>query len=371
MDVCGRFEAFQSDKAILSFGDSPPCAGGVSDWRLRPAGDVGGAGGCSSRVVTREESFISSGVSQRKAATIDWLNATFDTPFLSVSELMTEVGRLMSRSVSAYLDGGLFGFEERYRLESRLDDGVKVEVGSIALGGASQRGRWLLQLTGKGCGLVKDWPGIQALLHSLGATITRVDLAVDFLDGEYSVDDAMTLYHDGAFISRGRNPDLDIQGAWHEGGTKGRTLYVGKLKNGKTLCVYEKGRQLNMKDSNWTRYEVRLGNRDRVIPLDVLTNPDKYFVGAYPALADMLEAGAEEIPTLREEVKGSLAHSLRHAKRCYGKHIHQALQATDCDVSDLIEEIRVIGMPGRLDPAALTSGLDWQTLKSEIRREYA
>jgi len=302
MVIRERFDAFQSSKAVAgtvvsSVGtDSPPSSGGVSDWRLRPAG------GC----VTRVESISPSRGAQRKAATIDWLNATFDAPaFSSVPDLMAQVGRLMARPISAYLDGGLFGFEERYRLESRLDDGAKVEVGAIALGGASQRGRWLLQLTGKGCGLVKDWSGIQKLLHTLEATITRVDLAVDFLDGEYSVDDAMTLYHDGAFISRGRNPDLDIQGAWHEGGSKGRTLYVGKLKNGKTLCVYEKGRQLNMKDSNWTRYEVRLGNRDRVIPLDVLTNPDKFFVGAYPALSGMLESAAEEIPTLREEVKGS------------------------------------------------------------------
>jgi len=368
MATLDRFEVFSGAGVVSSLIDSPPCSGGVSGWRLRPSG---GSGGGSSRAVTREESSFSSGELRCESAKIDWLNATFDAPPLTVPELMAAVGRLMTQSLSAYRDGGLFGFAERYRLEFRLVDGSRVEVGSIALGGASQRGRWLLQLTGKGCGLVKDWPGIQSLLHDLGATITRVDLAVDFLDGEYSVDDAMTLYHDGAFISRGRNPDLDIQGAWHEGGTKGRTLYVGKLKNGKTLCVYEKGRQLHMIDSNWTRFEVRLGSRDRVIPLDVLTNPDKYFVGAYPALANMLEAAASEIPTLREEAKGSLAHSLRHARRCYGKHIHQALQVTDCAVADLIEEIRVIGMPRRLDPAAQTSGLDWQTLKSELRRVHA
>jgi phage replication initiation protein len=217
------------------------------------------------------------------AAKIDWLNATFDKPAMSLAGLIKFINELLNGSVSTVLDGGLFGFTERHRLQLRLDDGAKVEIGSIALGGESQKGRWLLQLNGKGCGMVNDWPSLQELLEGLGATLSRVDLAVDFLNGEYTVDDALTLYETGAFINRGRNPELDTQGAWHESGTKGRTVYVGKLKNGKTLCVYEKGRQLNLEGSDWTRYEVRLGNRDREIPLDVLTNPDKYFTGAYPA----------------------------------------------------------------------------------------
>ncbi|WP_193752282.1 replication initiation factor domain-containing protein [Comamonas testosteroni] len=296
------------------------------------------------------------------------MNATFDQPAMTVHGLMGFIGNLMDKSITAQLDGGLFGFTERHRMTVRLDDGAKVEIGSIALGGESQKGRWLLQLNGKGCGLVADWPSLQELLEGLDATISRVDLAVDFLDGEYSVDDAMTLYHEGAFINRGRNPELDTQGAWHELGTKGRTMYVGKLKNGKTLCVYEKGRQLNMPDSDWTRYEVRLGNRDRVIPLDVLTNPDKYFAGAYPALSHMLQAGAEEIPTVREEVKGSLAHGLHHLQRCYGKYIHQAIETTGVAMADLVEEVRVVGIPKKVEPSGVVAGLAWPELQAQMER---
>ena len=251
---------------------------------------------------------------------------------------------------------------------AHLPDGSRVEVGSIALGGDSQKGRWLLQLNGKGCGLINDWPSLQELLQGLQAELSRVDLAVDFLEGEYTVDDAVTLYDEGAFINRGRNPQLDIQGAWHESGTKGRTMYVGKLKNGKTLCVYEKGRQQNMPDSNWTRFEVRLGNRDRVIPLDVLTDPDRYFCGAYPALSHMLEAAAEAIPTVQEETKGSLAHGLYHLERCYGKYMHQAIEITGCTSAELIEEVRVIGMPKRVDPAGGSASLGWPELQAAIER---
>lgn len=348
---------------------SPPSAGVVSSWRLR----FSGATAPSARAVTRVESssatFITESVSPaQRVAKIDWLNATFDQPSMTVHGLLGFIGNLMDKSITAQLDGGLFGFTERHRMTVRLDDGAKVEIGSIALGGESQKGRWLLQLNGKGCGLVTDWPSLQELLEGLDATISRVDLAVDFLDGEYSVDDAMTLYHEGAFINRGRNPELDTQGAWHELGTKGRTMYVGKLKNGKTLCVYEKGRQLNMPDSDWTRYEVRLGNRDRVIPLDVLTNPDKYFAGAYPALAHMLKAAAEEIPTVREEVKGSLAHGMFHMQRCYGKYIHQAIEATGCSAVDLVEEVRVVGIPRKVEPSGVVAGLAWPELQAQMER---
>lgn len=340
--------------------DSPPSAWGDArfSWRLRSS--AVGAQAPSARAVTRVESFTQS------KAKIDWLNATFDAPSITVHGLMSFVGRVMGRTVTAKLDGGLFGFTERHRLTALLDDGASVEVGSIACGGESQKGRWLLQLTGKGCGLVTDWESVQELLQGLGATISRVDLAVDFLNGEYTVDDALTLYEEGAFINRGRNPELDTQGAWHESGTKGRTMYVGKLKNGKTLCVYEKGRQLKIPDSAWTRYEVRLGNRDRVIPLDVLTNPDRFFVGAYPALANMLDAAAEEVPTVREEVKGSLAHGLHHMQRCYGKYLHQAIEVTGCNVVDLVEEIRVVGIPRKVEPAGVVAGLAWPELKAHM-----
>ena len=353
--------------------DSPPSTrAGVLSWRLRPV--FSGAAAPATRAVTRVESSVSrcsqtSRDAASTAAKIDWLNATFDKPAMSLAGLIKFINELLNGSVSTVLDGGLFGFTERHRLQLRLDDGAKVEIGSIALGGESQKGRWLLQLNGKGCGMVNDWPSLQELLEGLGATLSRVDLAVDFLNGEYTVDDALTLYETGAFINRGRNPELDTQGAWHESGTKGRTVYVGKLKNGKTLCVYEKGLQLNLEGSDWTRYEVRLGNRDREIPLDVLTNPDKYFTGAYPALAHMLQAAAEEIPTSKEETRGSLAHGLFHAQRCYGKYFHAAQQQTGVSAADLVEEIRVIGLPKKVDPAGGSSGLAWPELQAEIQRK--
>ena len=287
---------------------------------------------------------------------------------MSIAGLLAFLGELMAGPVSAKLDGGLFGFTERHRLTCTLNDGTRVEVGALARGGESQKGRWLLQLTGKGCGLVTDWASLQELLQGFDATLSRVDLAVDFLEGEHTVDDAVDLYEEGAFINRGRNPEFDAQGAWNVDGKKGRTVYIGKLKNGKSLCVYEKGRQLNDPDSNWTRFEVRLGNRDRVIPLDVLTDPDRFFVGAYPALANLLESAAEEIPTTHTEAKASLGHLLHHLRRCYGKTMHHALSSTGVSTADLVDEMRVIGIPRRVDAASATAGLQWPELQAQLKR---
>lgn len=347
--------------------DSPPssvggCAGG---WRLRREGAPRLP---STRSVTRVESSLPVSASQEKrVAKLDWMNVTFDQPSMSFPGLLEFLGDVMSGPITSKLDGGLFGFTERWRLTLTVPDGSRIEIGAIAMGGDSQKGRWLLQLTGKGCGLVTDWPSLQELLEGFGATLSRVDLAVDFLDGEYTVDDAVDLYEDGAFINRGRNPEFDAQGAWNQGGKKGRTVYIGKLKNGKSLCVYEKGKQLNDLGSNWNRFEVRLGNRDRVIPLDVLTNPDRYFVGAYPALESLLEAAAEQIPTIHTEAKTSVAHLLHHMRRCYGKAIHQTMHLTECSTADLVEEMRVIGIPKRVDPASGTAGLAWPELQAQIR----
>ncbi len=342
--------------------DSPPSAGG--GWRLRRAG---GSPASSTRAVTRVES-SSSTAEPKRAAKLDWLNATFDHPTMTMHGLVAFLSECLAGTLSAKLDGGLFGFTERFRLTAQLEDGARLEVGAIARGGDSQKGRWLLQLTGKGCGLVTDWPSLQELLEGLKATLSRVDLAVDFLNGEHTVDDAVDLYEEGAFISRGRNPDLDVQGAWNAEGKKGRTVYIGKLKNGKSLCVYEKGKQLKDQDSDWTRFEVRLGNRDRVIPLGVLTDPDRYFVGAYPALAGLLDAAAEEIPTLHVETKTTLAHLAYHLRRCYGKAIHQTIAQTGVSTVDLVEELRVIGIPKRVDAAGASAGVQWPDLQAQLKR---
>jgi phage replication initiation protein len=298
-------------------------------------------------------------------AKIDWLNATFPAPSMSIAGFIQFLGAVCGRGISGKLDGGLFGFSERHRLYIHLE-GAPIEIGAVARGGESQGGKWMLQLTGKGCGMVMDWPSLREFLEGHGATITRLDLALDVLDGEHTVEDAMDMLEDGLFTSNGRTPSSMQMGDWHAG-KEGRTLYVGKAKNGKMLRVYEKGKQLKSVNSKWTRFEVQLGNRDRVIPFEAMTEPDKFFAGSYPALESLIGSAAQSIPTTQTETLTSLGHLLYHLRRCYGKALHQATETCAVNTTDLVEEMRVIGVPRRVDPAGVVAGLSWPQLQAQVR----
>jgi phage replication initiation protein len=314
------------------------------------------------RPVTRGESPVAG----KQVAKVDWLNATFPAPRMSVEGFVGLLGRMLGRPVSAVEGHGMLGFESRVELWAHVAS-KKAPMGFLAFGGESQNGRWLLQFTGAGCGLVDDWEGIQDLLESLDAKITRVDLAVDFLDGEHTVDDAVRMHQAGRFAANGRPPTTETAGDWLDL-VRGRTLYVGKAKNGKMLRVYEKGRQLGDLQSDWVRFEVQLGNRDRTIPLDVLTRCDRYFGGAYPALADLLEQAGEQIATERKGGEVTLAHLVYHMKRCYGKVFDVLSNNLSAPNTELVQEVRVVGIPRRLKPSSLCAGLTWAQLLVQIRK---
>jgi phage replication initiation protein len=316
------------------------------------------------RAVTRGESPLTHAEGPR--AKVDWLNATFDEPRMSLDALVAFLGHMFGdRPTTAKLDGGLFGFTERWKLSVYLA-GVMVEVGAIAKGGEAQKGRWLLQLTGKGCGMVTDWASLRELLEGFGAKITRVDLAVDFLDGAHTVDEAVDMVDAGAFTSNGRRPSTSVAGDWLDE-VHGRTLYVGKAANGKMLRVYEKGKQLGDLSSDWVRFEVQLGNRDRVIPFDTLTDCDRFFAGAYPALASLVAAAAEAIPTTQTETLTNLGHLLYHLRRCYGKALHHASVTAGATNTDLVESMTVIGLPRRLKPSGVVAGVEWADVHAQVK----
>lgn len=297
---------------------------------------------------------------------VDWLNCTFPEPSLSVEGFVSLLGRMLGRPVSGISDRGMLGFDSSIKLFARHGS-LTSPIGCLAFGGESQRGRWLFQLTGTGCQFVRDWAGLRDLLESLDAKLTRVDLALDFLEGEHSVDEAVTLYESGGFSLTNKRPSSRLDGDWL-GGTEGRTLYIGKAKNGKMLRVYEKGRQLGDPDSDWTRFEVQLGNRDRVIPFDVLTDRDAFFAGCYPALASFVEQAAESIPTLSKGGETTIAHLLHHLKRCYGKVFGMLLETTEATNADLVEEVRIVGLPRRVPLSSLAAGVTWADVQAQHKR---
>jgi len=307
----------------------------------------------SPRPVTRGES------TPTQQAKVDWLNCTFKPQELTVEDVIHKLSEIMARPVSGLDEGkGIRGYAKSVALFAHVGS-RKQAIGFLGFGGEAQMGTWMLSIPGAGCSLIDNWYAMRNWLQELNAKVTRLDLCVDFINGEYTVDDAVTFYRAGKFTSSGRPPATSQAGDWLN--ERERTLYIGKAKNGKVLRAYEKGQQLGQANSPWTRYEVQFGNRDRTIPLEALTERDKYFAGAYPVLKDLLdnECGAEKIPTKRTEGEVTLSHLLVHLRRTYGKAIDVMSTTEDFEIASLVKEVRVIGVPRRVNLSSLAAGPSW------------
>lgn len=305
----------------------------------------------SPRPVTRGES------TPNQSARVDWLNATFKPGEMSIEGLIFKLSQIMRRPISGVDEGkGIRGYKSSVTLFAHVGS-RKQPMGFIGYGGEAQRGTWMLSIPGAGCSLIEAWDEVRDLLEDLDAKVTRLDLCVDFLNGEYTVEDAVAFYRAGKFTSSGRPPATSQAGDWLN--ERERTLYIGKAQNGKVLRAYEKGHQLGNLQSPWTRYEVQFGNRDRVIPLEALTERDKYFAGAYPVLAELIDSAAEKIATKQTEGETTLSHLLHHMRRTYGKTIDVLSTVEGFEIASLVEEIRVIGVPRRVSLSSVAAGPNW------------
>jgi phage replication initiation protein len=294
----------------------------------------------------------------RSAACVDWLSLTF-TP---------EAGELVDRNVWHWLSpllGGAGGesvngfhqFENGLRFW-HVRDGTCINLGRLDWGGDKRDGRARLELTGNGCARVVDWDLLRAQIEQLGEVkLTRVDLAVDCLEGEYDVDDAVEWYQEGVFVvdaPGGCKPRHSLVGDWLDADHKhGRTLEIGRRENGKMCRVYEKGRQLGDQTSPWVRFEVELRNNDRELPLDMLTAPDRFFAGAYRCLERLLGVAGERIKTHQKEGEIALDVMSGYARDGYGQVLH-VLRAVGLSFEDVFNEISRPGIPRRLERASLS-----------------
>lgn len=317
-----------ADAAVLAAeGGSPPLVGE----------------GASPRVVIRGETPRASA-----GAFIDWLSVTVPgeaigpplewaqslPSLLGVRELM--VG-MQEHGTAGYLHSAPLAIVRAAQA---------IKVGKVAWGGESQRDRVYLSISGALCARVAAWGSVAKSLRELSARITRVDLAHDDPEGLRGVELAEAMYDEGKFKSGGRNPICSCQGDWKQVSGLGRSFYVGKRGHGKLLRVYEKGKQLGDATSPWVRWEVELGNRDRVIPLEVITEPAPYMAGAFPALA-FISAESRRIPTQRKVLQTSLQHLIACLGDSYGKTIN-AMLMQGYDPADIIAVAQRSGIPRRL-----------------------
>ena len=285
-------------------------------------------------------------------AKVDWLTFTFqsDPEVVHPLEFLDFLRGVLGPNVTACDSPGMLGYEHGCRYFWRVEND-EVPIARLDWGGNHHKGRGRFDLSGTGCSKVRNWHAVADFIsRQFAYTLTRVDLACDLLDGQYTVEDCVDWYHAGEFNAGGRNPRHSMVGDWLAP-KHGRTFEVGRRTNGKMLRAYEKGRQLGDTDSAWTRFEVEFRNIDRDLTTSMLIDPDTYFAGAYSCLARLLEVSGVKISTDQVEGEISLADLMKHARTAYGKCIHvMRLCMTDTEV---LESLTINGVPARLEKAAV------------------
>ena len=299
---------------------------------------------------------------QQDGVFVDWLSITFhqDTlerlagyPLISDKEYMYVLSRKLEEILGFGITkkckskGNKF-YEQMFRLGS--DD---VDYGEIHYGG--QRDTVLIELKGVGCNLAAEgWEArmCEFLKNAVRPRITRIDLALDFFNGEYSPEQALLDHDNGFFDNHNKRPKSEMIGsAWRKEDGSGKTFYVGRKKYSLFVRVYEKGRQLGDKESKWCRFEIQFNHGDIEIPFEILTDEGGYFCGAFPICASFKNMPQECRLGVREKTLNlTFDHKVRHAKNAVGKLIN-FMSAVGLDSEQIVELLKADeGYPKGLEP---------------------
>lgn len=315
---------------------------GAGKHRSRPP-PVSNTGGKIVRTGNKEK-LIGLGLGwESPFVTIDTLSFSFDGSVFGF-----DVGRM--RKWVNWFTGGLIevggllqqrynGYYQCYQLclASGVESPMLGFLG-LSLPTDNMKGRCFINLTGVACELMQpsNWASLYSVCEDFNVKITRYDAAYDDYDGLHPVSEAKELYESGAFIVGGRCPSaryIDSYG-------RGDTFYVGRRENGKMLRVYEKGKQLGDKDSAWTRWELQLGCKDRVIPYEVLLTPLAFLRGAYPvALSWLVDAVARVIKTVKRKAGIIFDKAILFARRQAGRVIRYCRDILGMADESIIDEL--------------------------------
>jgi phage replication initiation protein len=276
------------------------------------------------------------------AAITDYLNCTFpfDPSKESLTNLFQELFELLGPKFAPAVD----------RQRKFLFYGQSFQLGesSVVLGIGGQAGTVVISFPGEACALISDWKKFAEYFRDRRhARITRWDGAVDDYEGIHTVDHAVELYKAKQFNAGGAKPSCDQKGNWLEPDGSGRTFYVGKRESGKMLRVYEKGMQLGGWWHPWVRWEIELHNTDRIVPWDVLLEPGRYFVGAYPKALGWAQTEMTRIQTIQKQTKISYEHLTSCAALAYGPLLNVMLEV-EGNSDAVLRKLHRAGTPRRL-----------------------
>lgn len=194
------------------------------------------------------------------------------------------------------------------------------------------------------------------LIDESAGDVTRADLALDFFDGfEGSIERVRSDYRDGLCNVGGRKLKFNLVGDWENG--HDRSVYIGSREAGKITNIYEKGDQLytHKANSDWLRFELRYGNKLRVLSSDLLRRPDDFFAGASEWHSSVLTEAkaafsAQKIPCKRrlevESITAECARAFRWAVTTAGGTFAMLLKHMDSD--KFYDTFGFSKLPGRL-----------------------
>lgn len=298
-----------------------------------------------------------SNTGQKGGALVDYLTVVF--PSEKLEEFRVTDLRLLLAHVFGFRDevvnGGIRNKPWHfYRSSAVLLDRENEMVGRIGLDGNGDT--VCVSLSGAGCRWVKDWAFVATRIERLKGRISRVDVAFDDYEGDCLDVHAMRERAcQGEFAQGGRPPSHRFLS--DEGHGTGSTLYVGG-KGHKELCIYEKGKQLGLKDSPWVRCEVRLYGKHCELSADVLRSPLAYLLGAYDVLQTIIRGVCSRLKTVRKAVETTGEAMRRYLHRQVGPSLNLLVETFGVRWAEWVEEHVVReGHPGRFRGVAKGAAL--------------
>jgi len=237
-----------------------------------------------------------------------------------------------------------------YKYSYHLGDGY----GLLGIGG--QNDTINVQIHGKGAMMAKvGWEQrLHDYLTAVGeseAYITRIDIAADFYEGQYTPEQAKSDYLEDKFSLTNRKPKAECRGDWFTD-DGGKTFYVGNRESGKLLRVYEKFKQIigliGIKAVNaehalhdlkkWCRVECEWHRKHRRLDPDMLINPGQYLAASYPALGFISEI-QQKVLTTKKKVVATVERTIQNIKHQAGASIYALIQLKGVQViRELIRE---------------------------------
>lgn len=253
---------------------------------------------------------------------------------------------------------GLHGYRDSMVLLS--SDGI--ECGYVGIGGNANT--VYFQISGTGCKLLFDHITPKRLHYWLSGvleltSLSRVDLAFDDFDGNFTCDYAEMAYDDGAFQRKTGGPmPVAAPAPKYKNGKDGRIyeqemFCVGSRKSTTYWRIYNKSLEQGKLDGEtWYRSEVELKKWD----IDVLIKPEETWSNLCDFAASIIEAFGEGTRSLKpkrltKEQKAcrDMASRIRWVRQFAGNTIRDICDTVEGDIESVLGLLVPEGSTGRLN----------------------